>query len=103
MIKDFICTGCKQGPCNTNESAVRPVLTDYFRSYSHSSDLWWYFDFTRKFQCMDVINERKDIFWCDHCGFLLEEHLLHIVQADSGLDLHLCPDCYKQLIGDMDD
>lgn len=104
MIKDFIsCTGCKKGPCTVHETAVRPVLTDYYRSYSPTSDWWKYFDFVRDYQCMDVINAREDIFQCDHCGFLLEEHLLHIVQGDNDYDLRYCPDCYHQLLGDIDD
>lgn len=104
MIKDFInCTGCKKGSCIVEQTAVRPVLTDYFRSHYPSSSWWRYYDFTGINQCMEVINKREDIFQCDHCGFFLEDHLLHIVQGDSGYDLHYCPDCYHQLLGDMDD
>lgn len=99
MMKDFICTGCEKGPCTVDQSAVRPVLTDYFRSNSPSSDWWKYYDFTRNYQCMDVINAREDVFWCDQCGFMLEDHMLHIVQEEDGCDLHFCPDCYVKYHG----
>lgn len=97
MKKDFVCKGCKQGPCNTNESAVRPVLTDYCRSYQPSSDWWKYYDFTRVYQCIDVINTRTDIFQCDGCGFLPENHMLHIVNSGTLTEWQLCPDCYERL------
>lgn len=96
MIKDFICKGCKLGPCHTNESAARPVLTDYCKSYNPSSDLWKYFDFVRVYQCVEVINSREDIFQCDDCGFLLEDHMLHTLIDKSGYEWQFCPDCHKR-------
>lgn len=99
MKKEFLCSNCKKGPCTVDQTAVRPVLIDYYRSYYPTSDMWKHYDFTRVHQCMDVINSRKDIFWCDHCGFMLEDHMLHtLVEEDS--ELQLCPDCYRSMTED---
>ena len=101
MIKDIVCIGCAKGPCYTNESAVRPVLTNY-KSYSPSSDLWWHYDFIRVYQCMDVINIREDVFQCNLCGFYFENHMLHTISA-FGPEHQLCPDCcqrYREVIKD---
>lgn len=93
MLKNMICKGCKKGPCIKDESALRPVLTDYYKSYRPSSELWKYYDFTSVNQCFDVIHSREDIFQCDSCGFLLENHMRHTL-IDAGEEYQLCPDCF---------
>ena len=93
MLKNVICTGCEKGPCLKSESALRPVLTSYYKSYHPSSELWRYYDFTRVNQCFDVIHSREDIFQCDSCGFLLENHMRHTL-IDAGEEYQLCPDCF---------
>lgn len=99
MIKDFICNGCNYGPCYTNESAVRPIIIRSYRSNKPKSDLWKYYNAIKDYQCMNVINRRSDIFQCDECGYLLENHMLHIVQGEDGCDVCLCPDCYSKFHG----
>ena len=97
MIKDFVCKGCKKGPCRVDQTAVRPVLIDYVRSYGASSDWWKRFDFVRNYQCLWVINNRTDVFQCDFCGFLLENHMLYMITDSEGDKWHFCPDCYERL------
>lgn len=99
MLNNFICSGCDNGPCHTNESAVRPVIIRCYPSYKPNSDLWKYYRGIKDYQCMNVINRRNDVFQCDECGFLLEEHMLHIIQGENNSDIHVCPDCYAQYHG----
>lgn len=98
MLKNVICNNCKMGPCLKSESTLRPVLTNYCKSYHPSSELWRYYDFTRVNQCFDVINCREDVFQCDYCGFLLENHMRHTVFDGSGEEYQLCPDCFLRCI-----
>ncbi|MDF2609310.1 MAG: hypothetical protein K0R92_784 [Lachnospiraceae bacterium] len=94
MIKDFVCKGCKKGPCRVDQTAVRPVLT----SNQPSSDLWKYYDFVRDYQCMEVINSREDLFWCDDCGFIVEDHMRNILVDKAGYEWQFCPDYFERYI-----
>lgn len=98
MLNNVICKGCKMGPCIKNESALRPVLTECCKSNCTSSDLWRNYDFTRVNQCMDVIKRREDVFQCDFCGFLLENHMRHTLIDGDGEEYQLCTDCYQRCI-----
>lgn len=98
-MKDIICNGCNHGPCYTNDTAIRPVIINCYRSNKPKSDLWKYYNSINDYQCMDLINRRNDVFQCNECGFFLEDHMLHIIQDESGYDIHVCPDCYAKYHG----
>lgn len=96
MIKDFNCEGCGKGPCVTDCTAVRLVLTNYCRNNRPTSDLWKKYDFTGTYQCMEVINGRSNIFECERCGHYFEDHMLHIIVDSANYKWKFCPDCYER-------
>ena len=47
---------------------------------------------------MEVINAREDLFWCDDCGYFVENHMLHTLIDKSGYGWQFCPDCYERYV-----
>jgi hypothetical protein len=101
MIENTICIGgwfCNgKGPCIVDSSITRMVWHDYYKSSYHSSDWWSTYNFEGTRQCIDVINQREDIFQCERCGHYFEDYILHTITDDEGYKWNFCPDCYERL------